>query len=352
MSEQPVQPASRSFQGSTTNFQPVSKTKQVPVMDINGNIASFQEVSDLPKTKQVPVMDMNGNIASFQEVSDLPFEVSTRKYRYINGTKHNHSRLSYVPHLSAKEEAEFDQLRENMHPKAKPIDYLNNLQNAKGYVTGAANISQVLRSLPRLAYRLCKALAKDMNGLGFLKRFTGWQKKHKDYVTIRVNTANDQVAVFAFHTQWMIDRLLPTSQPVSLPVAPVEGLLTDAAHKYWADPDSLLITTTVFDPLSIIAIIFLEFLMALHNLQQQKKIPLDNEMFLMVADFSDPQRIGFVGAYEDWWIQRDDNTCNREELRTAAMTLLQGCRYHFDKSVSRIAHITSVIHPETVPQFK
>ncbi|THU77095.1 hypothetical protein K435DRAFT_894193 [Dendrothele bispora CBS 962.96] len=59
MSEQPVQPASRSFQGSTTNFQPVSKTKQVPVMDINGNIASFQEVSDLPKTKQVPVVDMN-----------------------------------------------------------------------------------------------------------------------------------------------------------------------------------------------------------------------------------------------------------------------------------------------------
>ncbi|THU83001.1 hypothetical protein K435DRAFT_640642, partial [Dendrothele bispora CBS 962.96] len=35
-----------------------------------------------------------------------------------------------------------------------------------------------------------------------------------------------------------------------------------------------------------------------------------------------------------------------------AMTLLQGCRYHFDKSVSCIAHITSVIHPGMVPQFK
>ncbi|THU96716.1 hypothetical protein K435DRAFT_636238, partial [Dendrothele bispora CBS 962.96] len=71
-----------------------------------------------------------------------------------------------------------------------------------------------------------------------------------------------------------------------------------------------------------------------------------------VVDHHPAQRKAYVSAFEDFWIQRDDNERSREELKAAAMALLRGCEQHFRESTTRIAHITSIIPPEAASRFK
>jgi hypothetical protein len=69
------------------------------------------------------------------------------------------------------------------------------------------------------------------------------------------------------------------------------------------------------------------------------------------VDFSDAQRLGFINAFEDYFFGQEDNIRTRDELRLQAQSLLKGCRYHFDKSVTRVSRISSCVPSSTIDLF-
>ncbi|THU79059.1 hypothetical protein K435DRAFT_698742, partial [Dendrothele bispora CBS 962.96] len=72
----------------------------------------------------------------------------------------------------------------------------------------------------------------------------------------------------------------------------------------------------------------------------------------VVVDFSDAQRLGFIDAFVDFMFQVQKGQQSQEELHCVAQTLLKGCEYHDDKSVTRVAHIGEVVPSETEAHFK
>ncbi|THU95576.1 hypothetical protein K435DRAFT_666205 [Dendrothele bispora CBS 962.96] len=73
-----------------------------------------------------------------------------------------------------------------------------------------------------------------------------------------------------------------------------------------------------------------------------KGIKITDEMFAIVVDFSDAQCLGFIDAFVDFASGKPSTT----------NTLLKGCEYHDDKSVTRVAHIGEVVPSETEAHFK
>lgn len=53
----------------------------------------------------------------------------------------------------------------------------------------------------------------------------------------------------------------------------------------------------------------------------------------------------------DFWIERS-RVRDESTLRVAASTLLRGCKYHFDKSVTRVSRIARIVSPERTSDFK
>jgi hypothetical protein len=126
-------------------------------------------------------------------------------------------------------------------------------QTVGGYGEGAADIGQAGKNRDFVAYkaREFKARTLAQNGHWFVDQFTHWQKSHPGLV--RTALFYPDVAVVSVQTGWMCKRLLPealigdvASDVSNNLVAPVKGLITDAAHGYWSVGRHLLIVTSVF----------------------------------------------------------------------------------------------------------
>lgn len=68
-------------------------------------------------------------------------------------------------------------------------------------------------------------------------------------------------------------------------------------------------------------------------------------------DFSEAERVGFIYAFIDVWINQPDNTRTAEELEVAASGLLKGCAQHFSAQIQRVQKISGVVHPSQVDIF-
>ncbi|THU80591.1 hypothetical protein K435DRAFT_636133, partial [Dendrothele bispora CBS 962.96] len=147
------------------------------------------------------------------------------------------------------------------------------------------------------------------------------------------------------------------------------GLLTDGAHKFWSAPNSILIITSAFSPITNMWVPgmfsfadgattnhykyhFVAVFQSLAQAALTKGIKITDEMFAIVVDFSDAQRLGFIDAFVDFMFQVQKGQRSQEELHSVAQTLLKGCEYHYDKSVTRVAHIGEVVPLETEAHFK
>ncbi len=73
-------------------------------------------------------------------------------YQYINGQPHNHSRLSYILHMTHSEEVEFQALVET-HPNLGPAALMLGPKRLDGYGKGAADISEATRHPDRVKYK-------------------------------------------------------------------------------------------------------------------------------------------------------------------------------------------------------
>ncbi len=100
-------------------------------------------------------------------------------YRYVNGELHNHSRLTYILHMTRSEELEFKELVET-HPNLGPAALMLGPRRLDGYGKGAADISEATRHPDRVKYErhLVKSRTMAESGHWFLSQFAEWQRKH------------------------------------------------------------------------------------------------------------------------------------------------------------------------------
>ncbi|KIK62151.1 hypothetical protein GYMLUDRAFT_994919, partial [Collybiopsis luxurians FD-317 M1] len=70
-----------------------------------------------------------------------------------------------------------------------------------------------------------------------------------------------------------------------------------------------------------------------------------------VVDFSDPQRNGFVNAFVAYFLAQSDDYRSESQLRNVAGSLLEGCHYHFHKSIHQMARIGNIVSPDTKGSF-
>ncbi|KAF5339687.1 hypothetical protein D9758_014895 [Tetrapyrgos nigripes] len=78
---------------------------------------------------------------------------------------------------------------------------------------------------------------------------------------------------------------------------------------------------------------------------------IKDELFALVVDFSDAQRLGFISAFVDCFMDWKDNTRTRAELEKAAQELIKGCKYHFEKSMTRVSRLGNHVPPESRDNF-
>ncbi|THU97223.1 hypothetical protein K435DRAFT_663121, partial [Dendrothele bispora CBS 962.96] len=246
-------------------------------------------------------------------------------------------------------------------------------ETADGFIGDAPSCGQKFMSHPYVDHCLQKEKeesGKGRNtGFGHFRRLREWKEKHatvvcKDYT-------GEGVTVISVQTQWMREQAIPEDS-VASETNPVSGLLSDAAHKYFNDPNAHLIATTTFSPplqkwvpnlfsyadgatAKHYELHFITLIEGIMELARKKEIPLTDNLLLMVrvVDFSPAQRNGFTDAFVAFFLAQPPEIDNRsaEELRKAAQALLKGCEYHYHKSVTRVSRLGSIVPPETKRQF-
>ena len=71
-------------------------------------------------------------------------------------------------------------------------------------------------------------------------------------------------------------------------------------------------------------------------------------------DFSESERLGFCGAFVDFWteyLQGSESTFTEGQLFAIAESHLRGCLQHFEASIARIQRISGVVPPEDQGRF-
>jgi hypothetical protein len=74
-------------------------------------------------------------------------------------------------------------------------------------------------------------------------------------------------------------------------------------------------------------------------------------LFAVVMDFSEAEAAGFVLAFTDFWLVRND-TRSAEELEQVALSLLKVCEQHFRTGVTQLKKISGVVKPSLADAFE
>ncbi|KAF9062287.1 hypothetical protein BDP27DRAFT_1428067 [Rhodocollybia butyracea] len=294
-------------------------------------------------------------------------DISTSQYRYINGFAHTHSRIPNVARTTSAEDKRFTSTYSN-RPKVTPTQLMVGPAAPEGFGPGAAELGQKFASQAYTGYRLRQEKKKNGNGptsaFGTFEKLQQWKQKHPD-ATCKDFVSNDIVCI-TLQTDWMRQQLMPDMSGVSEPLG---GLLTDAAHKYWDDPNGRLIVTSIYSPLiqKWVPVLFsyangstaahyeYHFLILIESIAEvaaERGISISDEHLVGVVDFSDPERIGFQDAYCTYFLAQPNDPRLEEQLRAAAKKLLKGCLYHYLKAVERIAKMSTMVDPNTKSEFR
>ena len=123
------------------------------------------------------------------------------------------------------------------------------IQGPNGFTSGAAEQGLKFANPAYTSYRLHREKQKDGNGpltpSAHFAKIKAFKQEHPD-VFCEEHTS-EKIVCFSIQTHWMRSQALGNLSFDD----PVNGLLSDASHKYWKSPDEKLIVTTIFSPLML-----------------------------------------------------------------------------------------------------
>ncbi|KIK58866.1 hypothetical protein GYMLUDRAFT_245649 [Collybiopsis luxurians FD-317 M1] len=262
-------------------------------------------------------------------------DISTLRYQYINGPPHSHSCIPDVACTTAAEDKRFKATYESC-PKATPTQMMAGAPAPNGYGPGAAELGHKFRNQDYTGYLLWHLHARDGNGptsaFGVFNKLGEWKALHPD-VFPQDFTSSDMVCI-SLQTEWMQQQVLTDMGDVE---DPLHGILSDAAHKYWEDPNGCLTVSSTFSPLLVqwVPVLFTyangattdhyqyHFLILIQRVAQtaiEQGLAINDDIFAGVVDFSDPQWNGFVNAFVACFLAQSDDYCSESQLRDVADT--------------------------------
>ncbi|KAJ3804557.1 hypothetical protein F5876DRAFT_82964 [Lentinula aff. lateritia] len=130
---------------------------------------------------------------------------------------------------------------------------------------------------------------------------------------------------------------------------PVNGIVSDAAHGFWREQNSLLITSSIYEAELHC---WIPVLFSYSNGASSNSVTITDQYFIGILNFSQVERGGFMAAFVAFWMQQLENEHSEDELYRAAEVLLRGCEEHFRASVTRIKKIHSVVPVHSETHFK
>ncbi|KIK56290.1 hypothetical protein GYMLUDRAFT_248037 [Collybiopsis luxurians FD-317 M1] len=265
-------------------------------------------------------------------------DISTLRYRYINGPPHSHSHIPDVACTTAAEDKRFKAAYES-HPNATPTQMMAGAPAPSGYGPGAAELGYKFCNQDYTGYLLWRLHARDGNGptsaFGVFNKLGEWKALHSD-VFCQDFTSSNMVCI-SLQTEWMWQQVLPDMADVE---DPLHGILSDAPHKYWEDPNGHLIVSSIFSPLLVkwVPVLFTyangatadhyqyHFLILIQRVAQtaiEWGLEINDDIFAGVVDFSDPQWNGFVNAFVAYFLAQSDDYCSESQLWDVAGSLLK-----------------------------
>ncbi|KAF9522542.1 hypothetical protein CPB83DRAFT_917241, partial [Crepidotus variabilis] len=236
----------------------------------------------------------------------------------------------------------------------RPLGLLVGPRGVTGPGKSVADISDVLLNKDRIAKERQKITrGADGGGDAFVATFAEFTTTYPDFLIFHIF---GPVTVLSLQTPFMRSKLVSKNTLDE----PINGLVNDAAHGFWKERNSLLMITSVYCPELFCWVPGLmsftngastnhfkyHFMVLFERMAfeaEEQDIPVTDELFAGVMDFSEAERGGFIEGFVSFWLERSDNTRNERELLEAAALLLRGCREHFRAGVTRISRAGAII---------
>ncbi|KAJ6484866.1 hypothetical protein C8R45DRAFT_1147891, partial [Mycena sanguinolenta] len=285
--------------------------------------------------------------------------------RYDNGGDHLHARPTVRLHMSKKENNEFSKIVEH-NPTAGPLKLLVGPPGINGPGASVANITPLLSNAERIRYERRKILKGTRRQENFTKEFEKFQAQHPDFIR---EAQFGEVTVIVMQTPFMASKLIK----VVTGEEAINGIVSDAAHRFWLEKNGLLIVSSTFTlncntdlkcwvpgimsyanggTAEHYRIHFYHLFLGMASECDRRQIEVTDDMFANVVDFSTAERNGFILAFVDFWLDRAPGERSIDELLETAPKLLKGCEQHFRSQITRVKKISGVVDPSKTDIFE
>ncbi|KAJ3834886.1 hypothetical protein F5878DRAFT_588901 [Lentinula raphanica] len=220
-----------------------------------------------------------------------------------NSGFHTHPRVTHLLHPLPNERVRFEELVDN-NPSATPAQLLVGQRTLSGVRKSAANISPIYTNRDRIAKDRQRIInsAKYSGGDRFISGFHEFHQEHPHFI---VHSIFGEINMICMQSDFMRARLLNgISQRHD---EPVNGIVSDAAHGFWREQNSLLITSSVYDSelrcwMPVLFSYsdgastehytrhFLVLMLSIGQSCTENKIPVKDEYFAGIMDFSQAEK--------------------------------------------------------------
>lgn len=155
---------------------------------------------------------------------------------------HSHDQPEQTLHLLPQER---EKLREfvNNHPNVTPLQAVVGVQTLTGTGESVAEISPVLANPARYAHEAREIVNTEVGPGGdkFLRAYSNFKAEYEGFIR-RAVFAEDGVTVICVQTAFMRSQLVHENDIDE----PVNGIVTDGAHKFFQDAQAILIVSSTF----------------------------------------------------------------------------------------------------------
>jgi hypothetical protein len=160
---------------------------------------------------------------------------------YINGGYHHHARPTHILHLSPGQRARFDAIV-TANPKVRSLGLLVGVPGLHGPGESVAEISDIFLNTDRIRKERQRVRkGEGRGGDSFLGDFAKFTSDHPGFV---IYSQMGEVTVIVMQSAFMASQLVKNG----ILEGPVNGLISDAAHGFWLNRNSILIVTSSHSP--------------------------------------------------------------------------------------------------------
>lgn len=157
---------------------------------------------------------------------------------------HHHARPANRLHTTTAEDSEFAEIVKH-HPKAGPTMLQAGVEILGGRTKPAPDISPLFINPNRVQYERRLHLIREAHGQyggSFVARWKEFCEKHDEYI---VHSNFGEITVISMKSDILAGEFVKDIDPDE----PVNGIVSDAAHGYWREGNSLLIISSTYSPL-------------------------------------------------------------------------------------------------------